>query len=69
MPEPQKIAVIAQSHLLEKGHKPFVQGEMTDTLFQNVVPETASLPLHQPGSRYNTHIGALPNTAPEAAES
>ena len=69
MPKPQKIALIGQSHLFEFSSKPFVTVKMCDKLFENVVPEAGSLLPYQPGRRYNTHIGALPRTVPEAAES
>jgi hypothetical protein len=69
MPKPQKIALIGQSHLFEFSSQPFVSAKMTNKTSENVVPDAGSLLSYQPGRRYNTHIGALPNSAPEAAES
>jgi hypothetical protein len=42
---------------------------MIDKLFENGLPEAGSLLPYQPGRRYNTHIGAMPSTVREAAES
>jgi hypothetical protein len=69
MPKPQKIALIGQSHLFEISSEPFVPAKMLDRLFENRAPDAGTLLSYQPGRRYNTHIGALPGTVPEAAES
>ena len=69
MPKPQKIALIEQSHLFEFSSQPFVPGKMTNKIFENRLPDAGTMLPYQQRRRYNTHIGALPNSAPEAAES
>ena len=69
MPKPQKIALVEQSHLFEFSSQPFVPGKMTNKLFENTLPDAGTMLPYQQRRRYNTHIGALPGTVPEAAES